>query len=326
MARVRTHKFHRHVPTLCVIVAAQAAGAVLMVAGPGAPPLGPWLSLNLLLGILFVGYIPFRCQHLGWCMIFGVVLGCTGMAIPLLWTTIPLMGSRVLTIRPAIALAFLIAAGGVIGGSALMFWRAVLRLLILRLNDPDGTTCPFCGYCILHLQGTICPECGTDCSSHVAASHSVSTGRNTGAWRRRLVATTALAALAATALLMLPPVRSGHWRALAMPWYWDYALCEAHDRRGAAFYALVFRLNSEARMLGRAITPDQFRSVVGPPDLFLTDGTNTFYIYRFGPNQQVAYVDFMGGQLTVIGYNIEGVNDHSQWRPFPTSEPIGRAT
>jgi hypothetical protein len=220
----------------------------------------------------------------------------------------------------AIMLAGLAGMGAAIGALGLVMVLAVRRLFFVRLITQDGTMCPSCGYCVAYLENSRCPECGSSFDRAQLCEQGRSTVRPAAAGKRRILMSAAIVSAVAVVVVGGWIWRSGQYAPYFLvyePWYWEYVSDEGPAERGDAFSAVLGALESRARG-GTYITPETMRAIVGPPDLYQTVNGDVYYIYFFGDDKRsVAYVDFIKGRLTVVGYNVVGVNDHSRYKPYP---------
>jgi hypothetical protein len=197
----------------------------------------------------------------------------------------------------------------------------VWRLVSPRLVEPDGEHCPICGYTITHLPRPVCPECG---NAFDPASLRPETASPVALSRRRrrvrgLMAAMVVGLIVAGAVCYLTMYRGVPAFALWDDRYWSYCLTEGDSNRASAFDGITCRLVNRARA-GTPITPAAFRAMVGDPDYYDAEGSVLCYIYITGKDgNQETYVDFVGGQLSSIGWNSAGVNDRGEWTRFGES-------
>ena len=208
------------------------------------------------------------------------------------------------------ALLLVAVSTGIMFACALLVWMLAYRLLRVRHIQQDGTMCPNCGYCIQHLLSATCPECGESFDrAHLAAILDRKSRRPVGrTWKR---------AVWIVAVVVAVLVTGYHWRrgsitslTLLNPLYWGHVVADNSAHGGTYRSELAWQLDKEM------LTPDEVRSIVGPPDLFLVDDTGTYYIYEYRTNgiDMIDYVDFIDGQPVRVGVNRAGVNDHSRYK------------
>ena len=109
---------------------------------------------------------------------------------------------------------------------------------------------------------------------------------------------------------------SATWPYVLLPSFWEQSGCHSPSNRGWAFYVLISQLAGASRYRGETVTSGMMRSVVGPPDLYYTDGKLTVYVYFYDEGKSVAYADFQDDRLTSVGYNAAHVKDHSAYEEW----------
>ncbi|UCE61657.1 MAG: hypothetical protein JSU63_07895 [Phycisphaerales bacterium] len=310
---VRKSHSHARILALLLIVVGLAAllGSVLFPPGIRA---FPWV---IGLPALFVGaYLPRRCQHPTWYGIFGACTVIGAFLIPVVVRMILIHGISALRNADLLAaLGCLTAVCAVLGALSAITWVWVYRLFIARLVLQDGQTCPICAYNVKHVFTDTCPECGQQFSpDELAPGPYVA---SSGIPMKVAVPTLLALLLTILAWRFFSVHRVVPLSVIGKSEYWGYRIFESKIARGEEFYDLVLSLNEDAVYRGKRMTPEDFRAIVGFPDLFLADDTGTYYVYYFAGGSQVAYVTFSQGQLTNLGFNAPGVNNHSGFRPFP---------
>ena len=109
------------------------------------------------------------------------------------------------------------------------------------------------------------------------------------------------------------------WSHRLRPSYWRQRDSSAQSRGGDDVKLLVDSLGSAARR-GYDVTPGMMRSIVGPPDLFRSEGGRTEYIYFFADSASAAYADFVDNKLRSVGDNDADAYDLSRHKKWPGGE------
>lgn len=320
--RIQVRKRHNHTRMLAIIVGllvlVQVTAQVISV-----PPLQSQVGLALSAQLILVGAVlcivcPTRCQHLTWCAVYGAVIGAAPLILPLL-SDVASRRAYVSFLHPTTLLVVLtlLIVGGAIGSGMLCGWAVFYRHAVCRVEIQDGTLCPTCAYCIAHLPTNVCPECG-NAFVPLKVERTPTPVGSVEPYRQRkhLVGIVTLVGLVVVLVgarwfAVIPPVY-----AIWTSSYWGHVLRRPDQPRGTPFVRLSGMLVAEAKA-GRYISPAEVRSILGPPDLFMTNESGTHYLYFYTENRRrEAYLDFVGGGLTSGGYNTAGVNDLSVWRPY----------
>lgn len=294
------------------------------------PPLTPSnfrgaIAATLPLALVCVFAIPTRCQHFGWSIIYGSIIGAGAVAAPIVLDLL-LRGSFLAALRPTALASFATVCliGAPFGAVALLAWTAACKYLLQPIVIQDGTLCPTCAYCITYLPRNVCPECGHEFVP-AALTAAVKRVRPWRLHRTFCVRTVVFASLVLVSLLIalrffqLTPPLYALWDGR----FWGYALAGTEKERQANLYLPCTMIADEASR-GRSVTPAEVRSILGPPDLFVIDGDVTCYLYFFCSRprslmREEAYLDFVGGNLKSVGFNVSGVNDLSRWSRYDGS-------
>lgn len=308
MTRIRTVTPHRH-RRLCLLV-------VLSMGLVGVAS-GLWYQAVVILpGLVTAFLLTFllakRCQHVEWVAAFGATMGFMVFTAPCA-TQAVLWGGAGALVSPRFlgAVIPVTLVSTCLGMALAAAWRGVCRLLVLRLVEEK--VCSNCGYCVEHLPSNRCPECGKifDVSAMQTDASMNILGRR---FRKICVVAGLLMGLSGGLLLRRSSVP---WSYLFLPSFWQQSGCHNPSRRGEAFYELVSRLDGASKYRGETVTSGVIRSVVGPPDLYYTEGKLTVYVYFTDGGKSVVYADFQNDLLTTMGYNAADVNDHSAYEEWP---------
>ncbi len=276
---------HRPGRLASIVIAVQVVAAVISVAGVPSLFGCRFLSLNLLAAFATGVCLPWFCVDLARSARIGGLLGIAGLALPLVCTSVTAIDARLFSTRAASHAVVLILGSAAAGAVCQVIWTSLMSMLAKR-----------------------------------PATSAAARWTSFGKWER--LAAVASAGLVAFCLWSLPPVRAGYWAALGHLPYWRYTLAEAHDRRGVHFRDLLLALDWP---ICRFSSPEQFRSVAGPPDFHAPDWHGERYFYRFGPGAQMAHVRFDGTRVWSMGCGNEATWDYAQYARFPSTEPVGPA-
>ncbi len=307
MTPTRTITPHQH-RRLCLLV--------VLIMGLAGVASGLWwrgaiIVPGLITAFLLTFLLAKRCQHVEWVAVFGAVMGFLVFAVPCATQAVFWGGAGVL-VSPRFlgAVIPLTLVSTSLGMAATVAWRSICRLLVLRLVEEN--VCSNCGYCIEHLPSNRCPECGKifDVPAMQTDAPVNPLGRR---FRKFCVVAGLLMGLSGGVLLLRS---SATWSYMFLPSFWEQSGCHNPSTRGWAFYVLISELAGASRYRGETITSGMMRSVVGPPDLYYTDGKLTVYVYFFDEGKSVAYADFQNDGLTSVGYNGADVNDHSAYEEW----------
>jgi hypothetical protein len=253
-------------------------------------------------------------------MPYGAVIGAAPVALPIVSQVITeqAYGSFVRA-HTLLVFATVSVLGAITGMGVLSAWTLFYRYAVFRVEIQDGTLCPTCAYCITHLPGSTCPECGSEFDLAGIEEAGAAMGTESPPRRRLLItcvvllSTVVLVSAGATWLRLTPPLF-----AMCSCAYWANVLRSADQPRSDAFARLSAMLVNEAKH-GRTISPADVRSILGPPDLFMTHESEMHYLYFYvRPRPWEAYLDFIEGRLTGGGWNARGVNDLSRWQAYGT--------
>lgn len=320
--RIRVKDAHRHVSLLPILV------GILIIAELGwrlilRLPLGPTAfrgatsPLVVLASVVLLIVIPARCQHMGWCAVYGAILGAGMLAAPVLGDVL-LERSYLMLLQPRTLLSFatLSLLGAPWGAAMLVAWAFVFKYLVWAIRIQDGTLCPTCAYCIIGLPRNICPECGKEFK--ISKPPPARSRRPNQVLRRRATLLAILVAVVATVVVarlaqFTPPVY-----AVLDGRYWKHALAGSERERKAARWALASIVEGKQRT--KAVSDDEVRAVMGRPDLVWKKGNLISYLYfdlhPISKQKGEIYLDFTDGILQAVGYNVSGVNDLSAWAPY----------
>lgn len=308
MGPTRTITPHQH-RRLCLLV-------VLTMGLAGVASGLWWRGAIILPGLITAFLLTFllakRCQHVEWVAVFGAVMGFMVFAVPCAIQAVFWGGAGALVSSRFLgAVIPLTLVSTCLGMALAVAWRSACRLLVLRLVEEK--VCSNCGYCIEHLPSDTCPECGK--IFDISATQTDAPVNILGRRFRKLCVVTGLLMGLSGGLLLLR--NSATWPYAFLPSFWEQSGCHSPSNRGWAFYVLISELAGASRYRGETITSCMMRSVVGPPDLYYTDGKLTVYVYFYDEGKSVAYADFQDDRLTSVGYNAAHVNDHSAYQAWP---------
>ncbi len=318
--RIRVRNPHRHGRLLAMIITVLIlVQAAVVVTDPTLLQRGDifWLPLMTVAVLLCVS-TPTYCQHLSWCIVYGAIIGAAPVVLPIVSEVVSEQAYSSF-VRPDTLLVFatFLVFGAITGIGVLSAWALFYRHALCRVEIQDGTLCPTCAYCITHLPGSICPECGSEFDLGSIKEAGAAMGTESPPRRRLLI--TCVVLLSAVVLVSA----GARWLRLTPPLfamrsceYWAIVLRGADQPRGDAFGRLSAILVYEAKH-GRTISPADVRSILGPPDLFMTHESETHYLYFYTrPRPWEAYLDFIDGRLTGGGGNARGINNLSRWQPY----------
>lgn len=320
--RTRVRNPHRHatlfIATFFVFLASEILWRYTNVSPLDFQQFRGKVSPIALFVVFLLAPIPHFCQHFRWCAAYGAVIGAAILGIPILVDSFD--GSFFALFRPVTLLGFLTvcALGAAPGAIVAVAWVAIYRMLFSKILIQDGTICPACTYCIIHLPSNVCPECGREFNlasiAEIAADNvggaAIRTRRNRypilagGAWITLLIG--------AHFVRLTPPLY-----ALFDGRYWRYVLASSDSERLKLRW-LVSSLPAE-RAKDFLIDDTEVRSIMGPPDLVFKRGNLMTYLYsytQFAGRKDEIYLHFIDGKLSGVGGNAAGVNDLSEWSPY----------
>lgn len=241
------------------------------------------------------------------CAIYGCGLGAASFLIPTT-TKLVMLGAadQILDASFFVPLA-LTALLTAVSGAVLLSLAAAFYTAVSICRHSSADTCRHCGYSVVGLPTTTCPECG---QVNERAGEECGQVMKPLPQRRRIIpGVVFLIGLNLALATMLFFTAKVPINCLMSHTYWNFAINRIHSPRGQEFYELLAEIASGVQP-GQPIAVQAFTAAVGMPDSIKRDGNSCLLLYELDDGVEASVV-FMNNRLSFLGFNTatSGIDD-----------------